>query len=248
MIRLPTLPRPVELIDKVRKKLTAQYKADHEKTVWDKTYIKAALLEMSAGKCCYCECKLGEESKYLEVEHFHPKTLYPDEVVVWENLLPACKRCNASKRDHDTKEEPIIHPVRDNPQLHLFLKNYRLYHKTKLGQMTIAVIYLNERDRLVTPRFNIGERLIEKLDDLLEMTYKYRSGQKNSTKDLSRIVGTLRGLMLEGTRTYEYSATAATILLNEDSYLQIKRWFIKRNLWNEEFMQLEKDVEFCALK
>ncbi|OQW92560.1 MAG: hypothetical protein BWK78_01375 [Thiotrichaceae bacterium IS1] len=256
MIRLLEVERPVELTDAEVKKLTAEFKADNKKAVWKKPYIKTALLEMSADKCCYCECKLGEESKYLEVEHFHPKKLYPDEVVAWENLLPACKRCNGKKHSHDTKQEPIIHPVRDNPQLHLFLKDYRLYDKTKLGDNTITKIVLNDRQCLVNPRFKIGEELIGKLHELLQQTEEFEILEVADKTEkslivigrmLNRVVHNLINLMREGTRTYEYSATTATILLNEDSYQQIKQWFIKRKLWNEEFMQLEKDVEFCAL-
>jgi uncharacterized protein (TIGR02646 family) len=253
MICLSKVKRPVELTDAVVKKLTDDFKADNKKDVWNKSYIKTALLEMSAGKCCYCECKLGEESKYLEVEHFHPKKLYPDEVVAWENLLPACKRCNNHKGEHDTKQEPIIHPVKDNPKSHLFFKHYRLYHKTKLGEMTKDVIYLNDRPDLVEPRFNIGNKLTDKLEELSERIEEFENlevaGEKPVVIDrkLKKIVRTLTKLRSEGTRTYEYSATAATILLNEDNYQQIKQWFVNRELWNEEFMQLEEEVEFCAL-
>jgi len=253
MIRLHKVERPVELTDAVVKKLTAEFKADNKKAVWKKPYIEKALLEMSADKCCYCECKLGEESKYPEVEHFHPKKLYPDEVVAWENLLPSCGRCNRKKGEHDTKQEPIIHPVKDNPKSHLFLKNYRLYPKTKLGEMTKDVIYLNDRPGLVEPRFNIGNKLTEKLEELSERIEDFEklevAGETQVVigRKLKKIVRTLKNLMSEGTRTYEYSATAATILLNEDNYQQIKQWFVNRELWNKEFMQLEEDVEFCAL-
>lgn len=165
MISLKAIPKPTELTNKVVQELTARYKKEGS-AVWRKKYITDALLEMSANKCCYCECKIMEASTYLEVEHFHPKSLYPDEVVAWKNLLPSCKRCNGKKGDHDTKKEPIIHPVRDNPKSHLTWKNYRLYSKTKLGDDTIGVIYLNDRNHLVTTRFDIGDKLMEALEGL----------------------------------------------------------------------------------
>ena len=39
------------------------------------------MLEMSHGKCSYCECKLGIESKDVTIDHFLPKSENPDEVV-----------------------------------------------------------------------------------------------------------------------------------------------------------------------
>lgn len=86
MIQLQTIPKPIELTSKVVQELTTLYKQDGT-LVWQQRYIKKALLDMSYNKCCYCECNIIEESNYLEVEHFHPKNLYPDEVVSWENLL-----------------------------------------------------------------------------------------------------------------------------------------------------------------
>jgi uncharacterized protein (TIGR02646 family) len=115
MIKLQAVAKPLQLTNEKVKQLTAEYKQS-EKAVWKKTYITQTLLLMSFDKCCFCETKLNEESKYLEVEHFHPKSLYPDEVVSWTNLLPICKRCNGKKWNHDTKLEPIIHPVKDNPK------------------------------------------------------------------------------------------------------------------------------------
>jgi len=246
MISLKAIPKPTELTNKVVQELTARYKKEGS-AVWRKKYIIDALLKRSANKCCYCECKIMEEGKYIEVEHFHPKSLYPDEVVAWKNLLPSCKRCNGKKGDHDTKKEPIIHPVRDNPKSHLTWKNYRLYSKTKLGDDTIGVIYLNDRNRLVRKRFDIGDKLMEALEGLLQSTIGYDDRTNFSTRSRNKIVGQLTNLMREGTRQSEFSATAATIILHEESYSNIKQLFLKNNLWNDEFIELEKAVEFCAL-
>jgi uncharacterized protein (TIGR02646 family) len=247
MISLPAIPKPTELTKEVARELTARYKQEGS-AVWKQKYITEALSKMSAHKCGYCECNIMEESKYLEVEHFHPKKLYPDEVVVWENLLPSCKRCNVKKGDHDTKAEPIIHPVRDHPKSHLILKSYRLYPKTKLGKETIDVISLNDRNRLVKKRFEIGVKLCDELENLLELTIDYDNRTSFSTKIRNKIVGQLINLMTEGTCQNEFSATAATIILNEESYSKIKQLFEKNHLWNAELIELEKEVEFCALE
>jgi len=240
MIRLHPVPRPAKLTDDKVKELTERYQRE-QKSVWNEQFIKDALLQLSHGKCCYCECDVTRGGSYLEVEHFHPKSLYPEEVICWENLLPACKRCNVHKRDHDTKQEPIIHPIQDEPQSHLSLRNYRLYSKTPLGEKTIDVLDLNDRERLVEKRFEIGDRLLTDLEHL------WLDLPDSATRKLSRKRQKLIDLMKEGTARYEYSATAATVILQDDNYQKIKLWFIQKNLWDDELNNLEKKLQFTQL-
>jgi uncharacterized protein (TIGR02646 family) len=244
MIQLQAVAKPVELTDDVFTQLTDEYKKT-EKAVWKKSYITKALLKMSFDKCCFCETKINEESKYLEIDHFHPKKYYEEEVVLWMNLLPTCKRCNGSKSDHDTVKEPIIHPVKDNPKNHLRLKSYRFYGSTELGKCTVIAVDLNNRQRLVKKRFEIGDEIIEKLIDLLDLTKKYSDAPSNRGKN--RIIGNLENIMSEGTKESEYCATAATIILTDENYKEIKQLFKTHNLWSNEFIELEQQIQYCAL-
>jgi uncharacterized protein (TIGR02646 family) len=243
MIKLQAIAKPVELTADMVAKLTTEYK-DTGNSVWRKDYITNALLTMSFGKCCFCETKIDEESKYMEVEHFHPKSLYPDEVVLWINLLPICKRCNGKKSGHDTKLEPIIHPVRDAPKEHLKLINYRFYKLTELGQCTIDVIDLNDRQRLVNKRFEIGTKISEELDKLIQSIEDYIS--LPTIRRRNKITRTLKNLMLEGCKESAYSATAATVILEDDNYQEIKQLFITHQLWTDDFINLETEMSFCA--
>ena len=153
MIRLTFSERPANLTMELANELTQRYILTKE-SVWNKTFIRKELLNMSSNKCCYCECKLDEESKYLEVEHFKPKSLYPDLVIEWENLLPSCKHCNGAKNDLDTDVVAIVHPCNDDPREHLYLKNYRLYPRNASirGANLIAQVDLNNRQRLCNVR------------------------------------------------------------------------------------------------
>lgn len=47
-----------------------------------------------ARRCVYCEDSLGDE-----VEHIHPKDLYPDQCYKWENYVYACGSCNGPKNN-----------------------------------------------------------------------------------------------------------------------------------------------------
>jgi uncharacterized protein (TIGR02646 family) len=55
--------------------------------------IKDALVAMFHGKCAYCESKITVVT-YGAIEHFFPKSQYPDLTFEWTNLLLSCDRCN----------------------------------------------------------------------------------------------------------------------------------------------------------
>jgi uncharacterized protein (TIGR02646 family) len=58
--------------------------------------VKGTLDAMCAGarRCMYCE-----DSAADEVEHHHPKSLYPELTFVWSNYLYACGPCNGPKNN-----------------------------------------------------------------------------------------------------------------------------------------------------
>ncbi len=247
MIKLTRPPKPVELTEEVQKQLTKKFIETKER-VYAKDYIKDALMIMSHNKCAYCECNLTKESNYMEVEHFHDKDDYPDEVVEWKNLLPSCKHCNVNKGTHDTYDEPIIDPTKDDPKEHLYFKSYAIRGKDDFGKLTVNVVDLNDTARLVMVRFKIGESIRKQLDNLLTLTAEYASGEKNFTRRKNQIVRTLRDLLREAQPTSDYSATASTVLLNDEDYQQIKKDFQKANIWSKELNELEQKAKECALE
>lgn len=246
MIKLRRSPAPSALTDDVVKKLTDEYKQTG-KAVWQAEFIAKTLLESSNNKCCFSECKLNEEGKYDEVEHFHPKSIYPDEVITWDNLLPINKACNIAKCDHDTKVEPIINPYVDDPKDHIYLKAYRFYGKTELGKLTIEVVDLNNRFTWVTPRFEVGEGVLETIEDVFNLARAYDQSIQKHARTRNRLVSRLKGLMLEGTEKYKYSAIVATMLLDTEKYHDVKNIFIRNELWTNSFTELEEQMRYCAL-
>jgi len=245
MIRLSSVPCPAELTKEKAQELTEKYKADKNQSVWNQDFIKKSLLEMSSGKCCYCECRIDEESKYMEVEHFFPKKFYENKVVEWMNLLPSCKRCNGNKSEHDPELEPILHPVEHEPREHLELKAYRFYGKTPEGRMIIEVVKLNERQRLQTKRYKIGSKTKEELDELEDRIREFLDGSQ-SLRQRRNIISKLRGIMEQGQAYQEYAATISTEILREDSYHFAKAEIEKLGLWDAEFQQLEDGLKRIA--
>lgn len=119
--------------------------------------IKDALIESSFGKCAFCEC-IPAEGGNVEVEHFNPKSIYPDLTFEWLNFLPSCRKCNGSKLSHDTGSEPIINPYDYNPDTLFFYDGLQLKvletPDRLVGLKTIEVCGLNTV-RLWRPRADI---------------------------------------------------------------------------------------------
>lgn len=238
MIKLARTPKPVELTTELQVMLTDEFKLTG-KSVWNIDFLKKELLVLSSNKCCYCEANIGEESKYLEVEHFHHKDVYKDEVLEWDNLLPSCKRCNGTKNNHDTKLEPIIDPSKIDPKNHLKYWRYRIKGADEFGKLTVSVLKLNDQDRLVKKRFEIGNAIQEKLEQLNELTDDYISGIQTSTRRKNRIVDGIKDLMKEGLPNAIYSATSATIIITDTEFESLKNKLISLGLWDDELIQLE---------
>jgi 5-methylcytosine-specific restriction endonuclease McrA len=136
-------------------------KPEFDSKIWSE--LKGFLLEhVFHGKCAYCEA-LIDHTSFGDAEHYRPKSKitirHADETEVvtlngsphpgyfwlaydWENLVPACQRCNSADgkmnqfpvrnshsdvgdptitgRDLDRLEGPLLlHPYRDDPSAHL---------------------------------------------------------------------------------------------------------------------------------
>ncbi|KAA6324001.1 hypothetical protein EZS27_026616 [termite gut metagenome] len=247
MIKLNRTPKPVELTSELQRELTEEFKSTG-KSVWNRDFIKNSLLVFSNNKCCYCETHIKEESKYLEVEHFHHKDTYKDEVLEWDNLLPSCKKCNGTKNNHDTKKEPIIDPSKIDPKKHLKYWRYRIKGSDDLGKLTVSVLNLNDQDRLVKKRFEIGNAIQEKLEQLNELADDVINGTQTSTQRKNRIVNGTKDLMKEGLPDSIYSATSATVILTDPEYQSLKTKIESLNLWDKGLSQLEIDLAKTALE
>jgi hypothetical protein len=247
MIRLTFRPCPPELTSAVQADLTAKYLADKKSSPWNQEYIKRELRLMSNNKCCYCECHVHEESKWMEVEHYLAKYWHELLVVVWTNLLPACKRCNISKSSHDCALEPIVHPINDEPKEHLKWRAYRFYDKTPLGKKTIEVVDLNDRERLVNKRFEIGERINFQLDLLEDDVVDFENGTNTSPKRRNKIVKWIKNILAEAQPNREFAASAATVLLNEPLFSKVKSILQSCGIWDDEMTDLEAAARAIAL-
>ncbi|WP_157277785.1 HNH endonuclease [Paenibacillus taiwanensis] len=241
MIKIQRTPCPIKLTEEVKLNLTQEYETTG-KNVWNKEYIKVALFKMSNGKCIFCECKLNEESKYMEVEHFYPKHEYPLEVVDWNNLLPICKRCNVNKGGHDTKKEPIINPTIDDPKKHLHMSNYRYIGKDRLGKDTIDLLCLNEFDQLIAPRVQIGNQVLVIIEKIHSDLLKLGELEEASGMEIRKIINRLRNLLNSCLPDKVYSTTCSYALLTDTHYNEIKNILTRAKKWDDSLDGIEISV------
>ncbi len=81
--------------------------------------VKVSLKAMFEGKCAYCESHLAHVS-YGHIEHFKPKSIFPEDCFSWSNLLLGCEVCNGSQFKSTNfpltdDNGPLVNPTVENP-------------------------------------------------------------------------------------------------------------------------------------
>ena len=248
MIKITDMEKPPELTDEVIKEKTEKFMKNRKTDVWKEPYIMERLLEMSHGKCCYCECKLGKESNWEQIEHYYPKCLYPEEVVSWKNLLPACPRCNTKKNRHDTKKEPIVNPRYDDPSQHfIFYQFFYISQKnSKKGELTCEVLDLNE-SMVLDVRTKIGNKAIESLHNLYIKARDICGTKTNSSLDKLKLRNGVISLLKEAQPESEYSAMVANSILGHPNCSQLIDYMEHLELWDTEMSTLYETAKMNSL-
>ncbi len=246
MIKLNLPDKPDKLTDQLITDLTNNFLLDSS-DVWNKSFIRKSVLEFSYNKCCYTECKLDVESKYMEIDHFFPKKHFPNDVLKWGNLLPSCKKSNTTKGELNTELHPIINPTFDDPKDHLKIKGFRFYEKTEIGRRTIDYTALNDRKHFVNKRYEIGIKIIEILEDINQNLNDLILDIVSNHQKITRLVNKYKNLLKESDRTSEYSATSATTILSESNNQLIINSLKENDFWDNELEQLTLELEFCSL-
>lgn len=253
MIKIKRISKPVELNDALKSHLTDEFKKNTQKAVWNKSFIRQRLLEMSSSKCCYCEELIGESCSEMHIDHYHDKDSYPDEVVEWNNLLPSCSHCNKKKSTHNTYNEPIVDPTIIDPKEIFYMKNYRYYSydcsPTSLGKITISVLGLNDSNEKVKLRYMIGNKLCEEFYDLYEDAVELGDDILVNTRKRNRIINGCKNNIKLCTRNSRFGASMATVLHEDEDYYALRNLLIRYNLWDDEMEKLHKEsLDICLSK
>ncbi len=157
MRRLHRLPLSHETLEFLQKRTHAVTSSADPKAEADRFWrlqttkafaeIRTTLRRMASGleRCMYCE-----DSEGTDIEHFWPKSAYPERAFDWHNYLFGCSRCNSNfKRSQfplDDGDQPLLlNPTEEEPLDHLrFLTSTGEYAaRTSKGDSSIDVFGLN---------------------------------------------------------------------------------------------------------
>ncbi|MBQ3808676.1 MAG: HNH endonuclease [Kiritimatiellae bacterium] len=138
-----------------------------------RTTIKTHLKQDFHGRCAYCDDSDSLVDIDFHIEHFAPKTKFPERKYLYQNLLYACPYCNESKSEYWVSDDPdinikdgegIVNPCCKDYDSHLGRrKNGCIYPKTGLGE------FMYKRLKLYLARHELFfqiERLQRKIDEL----------------------------------------------------------------------------------
>jgi len=85
--------------------------------------MRNELFAMTRNHCAFCDGPVDLESR-ATVEHFRPKSQFPELAYAWQNLFPCCDKCQANKRENF--DERLLKP---DDELYTFSRyficNYR---------------------------------------------------------------------------------------------------------------------------
>lgn len=248
MIKLDLPAKPEQLTDEFVVERTQAFKDGTNKSPWNINWLREAVEGMAFGKCCYSEVRLNEEGKYMEVEHFLPKSIYKDKVMEWGNLLPACKPCNTAKGGHDTGKYPIVNPFVDDPKEYFYIDNkycYQAKDDSEKGKLTLTVLGLNHIKQFVMPRYRVASKLVDRIHylkdnliDSLPNNYRKDNFNTNDIEKINKHIHRLKNLMKNGNRKEEYAALTSTVILSDGYYEMIEAFLKIEGLWDDELQRL----------
>lgn len=178
---------PQQLVNKnitINKDLK-KYDINDEWTKFTSTKLKNETMEQLGNmfqKCCaYCEGKF-EDNSYAQIDHFKPKSLFPELCFDYNNMNYSCEKCNNFKSNKFDKK--LINPTEDNPEEHLKFDGVYLVPLDERGLKTLEILGINNENRLENKknRYEDIRSKIEAVTNFLEYSYDNRDKINNFLK------------------------------------------------------------------
>jgi uncharacterized protein (TIGR02646 family) len=137
-----------------------------------------AVLKKMAGprqRCMYCE-----DSHGADIDHFWPKSAYPERMYSWDNLLLNCTECGRFKGERFPARNGVplmINPTEENPWEHLdfhpatgnlnakYLKSHDAF--SVRGETTVEILQLDRREGLAEAYKKAHRRMVKLLEDIV---------------------------------------------------------------------------------
>ncbi|MGI9055824.1 MAG: HNH endonuclease [Pyrinomonadaceae bacterium] len=143
--------------------------------------------------CGYCGVREEDAGSLLELDHFQPRSLGGGEKV--ENLVYCCTTCNRIKGDFwavSTDEKRILHPQRDDLNLHLRQDSDGLLTGlTETGKFHLKRLRLNRPPLVALRRARIANALLR------EELRQAQAARESLTEHLQTIDGEIERIYEE---------------------------------------------------
>ena len=162
--------------------------------------IYDALLNAAKEKCPFC----GGIGTPHNLDHFLPKTYFPQFSILPSNLVPACRDCNMGGKAHayaTSAEDQIIQPYADNEQFFIEQWIYATYNEVPSDEPGEFEYYTSppntwsdvdkQRVRKHFDDFNIARRYATKAAELLGITLAQMKLVKQEGLDNQQIITAL---------------------------------------------------------
>lgn len=206
-----------DIPDDVKKKVTSPYRHND---------IQNELFASSSKKCAFCECIPESGGGYVQVEHFHPKSIYPEECFSWINFLPCCGVCNTNKGTLDTKITQILNPYDENPKDSFYLSFLKILPKDNDVKAinTEKEIELNS-GRLINARMNLLAQLqilTEEIRDAIELVIEADTDRKK-VKRTNKLREKVESADVYTMPESQHSFFCSEVLKIDAYYLQAKK-------------------------
>lgn len=117
---------------------------------------------------------------------------------------------------------------------------------TDIGRESIDVVGLNNQERLVIKRFEIGSQTA----DSIEMAWERYSTYKNNgrTQSKNRLISLVEGILLECQPKAIYAATTATVALTDTSFCELIDAMNGEGIWSEYLEELRTAAQELVLQ
>lgn len=154
-------------------------------------------------KCIYClmpDSLKGEDN--FGVEHYKPKSIFPELERVWGNLFYACNPCNRRKGNYwpEISKKFVPNPCDHVMFSHMKFDGADVIGKSEAGRFTIELLDLNDKDIIEYRENVIGliemclkeleniEGLITKIEDKIKLTESLKEKENLEEKLADRKV------------------------------------------------------------
>ena len=118
---------------------------------------------------------------------------------------------------------------------------------SSLGRITVDLLELNHRERLINPRILIADTMNCKLDEIHRKAIKLKSRSDGKQYNKNKIVNGIKDILKMAQPAAEYSAFMATIILDDEDYNEAKEILMEMGFWDAEMQGLHDAADSIKL-